>query len=206
VKICLLGATGRVGSIILENALTHDHFVQALVRNSHNVRSTHPNLKVVEGNALSDKDLAEVMNGSDAVVSALNTDGTTTLSESMPMIVKQMKNNGISRIITIGTAGILQARSNLRLYRFQSSESKRKTTKDAEEHLKAYMTLKNSGLAWTIVCPTYLPTGERTGIYRYEKDFLPQDPSSISVYDTADFAYLQLESQQFIGFRVGLTY
>ncbi|MDP4155316.1 MAG: NAD(P)H-binding protein [Bacillota bacterium] len=205
-NISLLGATGRVGSIILENALVNNHFVHILVRDKSKVRITHPNLKIVEGNALNEKALSEVITGSDAVISALNTDGTTTLSESMPMIIHQMKNNLISRIITIGTAGILQARSNPSLYRFQSAESKRKTTKDAEEHLKAYLQLKNSGLDWTVVCPTYLPTGERLGIYRYEKNFLPEDPSSISVYDTADFAFLQLENQQFIQSRVGLTY
>jgi putative NADH-flavin reductase len=206
VNISLLGATGRVGSIILENALVNNHFVHILVRDKSKVRITHPNLKIVEGNALNEKALSEVITGSDAVISALNTDGTTTLSESMPMIIHQMKNNLISRIITIGTAGILQARSNPSLYRFQSAESKRKTTKDAEEHLKAYLQLKNSGLDWTVVCPTYLPIGERLGIYRYEKNFLPEDPSSISVYDTADFAFLQLENQQFIQSRVGLTY
>lgn len=205
-NISLLGATGRVGSIILENALGNNHFVHILVRDKSKVRSTHPNLKIVEGNALNEKALSEVITGSDAVISALNTDGTTTLSESMPMIIHQMKNNVILRIITIGTAGILQARSNPSLYRFQSVESKRKTTKDAEEHLKAYLQLKNSGLDWTVVCPTYLPIGERVGIYRYEKNFLPEDPSSISVYDTADFAFLQLENQQFIQSRVGLTY
>jgi uncharacterized protein len=206
VKISLLGATGRVGSLILENALFNNHFVQILVRDKSKVSITHPNLKIVEGNVLNEKDLSEAINGSNAVISALNTDGTTTLSESMPMIIHHMKVNAISRIITIGTAGILQARSNPALYRFQSAESKRKTTKDAEEHLKAYLHLKSSGLDWTVVCPTYLPTGERMGTYRYEKNFLPEGPSSISVYDTADFTYLQLENQEFIGSRVGLTY
>lgn len=205
-NICLLGATGRVGSIILEHALFDNHTVHILVRNKYKVNNAHPNLQIVEGNVLNEKDLKQVIKGSDAVISALNTGGTTTLSGSMPLIINQMKDDGITRIITIGTAGILQARSNPELYRFQSSESKRKTTKDAEEHLKAYLYLKNSGLYWTVVCPTYLPIGERRGTYRYEKDFLPEDPSSISIYDTADFAYSQLESRQFIRTRVGLTY
>ena len=64
----------------------------------------------------------------------------------------------------------------------------------------------DSGLDWTVVCPTYLPIGERKGHYRYEKDFLPDNPSSISIYDTADFAFGQLFTNEFIGSRVGLTY
>ncbi|MEH7072457.1 NAD(P)-dependent oxidoreductase [Neobacillus drentensis] len=205
-NICLFGATGRVGTIILENALSKQHTVQVLVRDSQKLNIQSAGLLVNEGNVLNEKDIARTLTGADAVISALNTAGTTTLSESMPFIIKHMKEHGIQRIITIGTAGILKARSAPHLYRFQSSESKRKSTRDAEEHLRAYLLLKDSGLDWTVVCPTYLPIGERIGHYRYEKDFLPDHPSSISIYDTADFAFEQLFSNQFIGSRVGLTY
>jgi uncharacterized protein len=206
VNICLFGATGRVGTIILENALSDQHTVQALVRDPEKHNRQAAGLKVTAGNVLNETDLANSLTGSDVVISALNTDGTTTLSESMPLIIKHIKKQGIKRIITIGTAGILQARSAPHLYRFQSSESKRKSTRDAEEHLKAYLLLEESGLDWTVVCPTYLPVGKRIGKFRYEEDFLPDDPSSISIYDTGDFAYQQLFSKQFIGKRVGLTY
>lgn len=205
-NICLFGASGRVGTIILNNALSNNHFVQVLVRDLGKFPFRHSSLQINEGNVLNEMDVAKTMNGANAVISCLNTDGTTTLSDSMPLIIRQMKREGIHRIITIGTAGILQARVNPNLYRFQSSESKRKTTKDAEEHLKAFLLLKESGLEWTIVCPTYLPIGERIGMYRYEKNFLPEHSSSISIFDTGDFAYNQLESREFIRTRVGLTY
>ncbi|WP_066251878.1 NAD(P)-dependent oxidoreductase [Neobacillus drentensis] len=205
-NICLFGATGRVGSIILENALSQEHNVRVLVRDSRKLKHSADGLLVKEGNVLNEKDISSCISGSDVVISALNTDGTTTMSESMPFIIEHMKEHGIQRIISIGTAGILQARSAPYLYRFQSSESKRKSTRDAEEHLKAYLLLMDSGLDWTVVCPTYLPIGERKGHYRYEKDFLPDNPSSISIYDTADFAFGQLFTNEFIGSRVGLTY
>lgn len=205
-NICLFGATGRVGSVILENALSNHLSVQAVVRDSKKLNCNAPGLTVIEGNVQNEAVIAHSIKDTDVVISALNTDGRTALSDSMPFIIKQMRKNGVKRIITIGTAGILQARTAPHLYRFQSTESKRKSTKDAEEHLKAYLLLKDSGLDWTIVCPTYLPVGERIGDYRYEKDVLPENPSSISVYDTGDFAFKQLFSDEFIGARVGLTY
>ncbi|MDQ0198085.1 NAD(P)-dependent oxidoreductase [Neobacillus ginsengisoli] len=205
-NICLFGATGRVGSVILENLLAEHHSVKALVRNSSSLNPSESKLSILDGNILNESNIAATMFGTDAVISALNTDGTTTLSESMPLIIRNMKMQGIKRIITIGTAGILQARSEPHLYRFQSSESRRKTTRDAKEHLIAYLILKNSGLDWTIVCPTYLPVGERMGNYRFSKDFLPENPSSISIFDTGDFAYQQLFSDEFIESRVGLSY
>lgn len=205
-NICLLGATGRVGSIILEHALSDHHLVRTLARDRTKLKHQDKNLTVIEGNVLNERNLADCMKGTDVMISALNTDGSSTLSESMPFIIQNMRKEKIRRIITIGTAGILQARSAPHLYRFQSSESKRKSTRDAEEHLKAYLLLKDSGLDWTIVCPTYLPIGERVGVYRFEKDFLPDHPTSISIYDTADFAYQQLFSTDFLHLRVGLTY
>ncbi|WML43271.1 NAD(P)H-binding protein [Neobacillus sp. PS3-40] len=205
-NICLLGASGRVGSVVLERALSNNYNVHALVRDTTKLLTKSQTLTIFEGNSLHEKDVAAVMKGTDVVICALNTEGTTTLSESMPIIIREMGNLGIKRIISIGTAGILQARTDSSLYRFQSSESRRKSTKDAEEHLKAYLKLKDSGLDWTIVCPTYLPLGERVGSYRYEANFLPENPSSISVFDTADFAFQQLFTDQFIRLRVGITY
>lgn len=117
-----------------------------------------------------------------------------------------MKKEGVSRIISVGTAGILQSRTEPDLLRYQSSESKRKLTRAAEDHHKAYTLLKESGLDWTIVCPTYLPDGEITGTYRVEKDFLPVDGSKISTGDTAHFTFSLIREPRFSESRVGIAY
>ena len=100
-----------------------------------------------------------------------------------------MAHYNLEKIITIVTAGILNSRVEPELYRFQSSESKRKTTTAAKDHLAAYLLLEESDLDWTVVCPTYLPDGGEKGGYRTEIDFLPQNSKEISVGDTASFAY-----------------
>lgn len=205
-NLLILGGTGRVGSNLVENALQDDHYVTVLVRTPEKIQIQHNNLTVVQGNVLSKEDIEQVMHGADVVISALNTDGGTTLTDSMPLIIDAMKKEGIKRIITIGTAGILQSRVSPELLRYQSSESKRKLTRAAEEHHKVYELLQQSGLDWTIVCPTYLPDGERLGNYRTERDFLPVEGSQISVPDTADFAYSLLQSGDFIKTRVGIAY
>ena len=117
-----------------------------------------------------------------------------------------MKANGIRRIITIGTAGILNSRLNPGSLRFQGGDSNRKLTFAAEEHAAAFRLLEKTNLDWTIVCPTYLPDGKAYGNYRIEKDFLPEGGKQITVGDTAEFAYGQLENPEFIGSRVGIAY
>ncbi|WP_338539533.1 NAD(P)-dependent oxidoreductase [Paenibacillus tundrae] len=205
-RILILGATGRVGSHIVELALKDRHHVTALVRNLDKLQVEDRNLTVVVGNALNQENLAHAIKGADVVISALNTDGTTTLSESMPLLIESMYNEGIQRIITIGTAGILQSRISPELLRYQSSESKRKSTRAAEEHHRVYTLLQQSTLDWTIVCPTYLPDGERIGKYRVERDVLPEGGVEISVMDTAEFAYKQIKDQSYIRSRVGISY
>ncbi|MCP8616049.1 NAD(P)-dependent oxidoreductase [Salirhabdus salicampi] len=205
-NILILGATGRVGSQIVTYALHNRHHVTVLVRTPEKIQINSENLTIIQGNVLSKNDIVRAMHGIDVVISALNTDGTTTLSESMPLIIKTMENEGIQRIITIGTAGILQSRTTPTVLRYQSSESKRKSTRAAEEHHKVYDMLRQSTLDWTIVCPTYLPEGEREGQYRIERNFLPEGGMKISVPDTAEFTYRQIESSDYVQSRVGIAY
>ncbi|KZE63808.1 hypothetical protein AWM68_11880 [Fictibacillus phosphorivorans] len=206
-KLCILGATGRVGSKVAELAATDEIAVRALVRNPAKLTGNLlEKIHIVEGNALIQEHIEKAMAGCDIVISTLSTDGESVLSESMPLVIEAMKKEGISRIITIGTAGILQSRTEPHLLRYQSSESKRKLTRAAEDHHKAFHELQESGLNWTIVCPTYLPDGEATGTYRVEKDFLPEDGNRISTGDTAHFTYSLIKMPDFFQSRVGIAY
>ncbi|MCM3720100.1 NAD(P)-dependent oxidoreductase [Fictibacillus phosphorivorans] len=206
-KLLLLGATGRVGQKIAERSIQDGVNVHILLRNPEKLPS-HLVEKVTftHGNVLNKDDIEEAISGSDMVVSALSTDGENVLSESMPLIIDAMKKERISRIISVGTAGILQSRTEPELLRYQSSESKRKLTRAAEDHHKAYLHLKESNLDWTIVCPTYLPDGDTTGTYRVEKDFLPEDGKSISTGDTAHFTFSLIKEPRFSKYRVGIAY
>ncbi|MFC5589600.1 NAD(P)-dependent oxidoreductase [Sporosarcina soli] len=205
-KILVLGATGRVGSRVVAHALRDGHHVTAFVRNPEKMTRQDKNLQIVQGNVLNKQDIERAMSGMDLVISALNTDQTTTLSESMPLILEEMEKENIKRIITVGTAGILQSRTTPDVLRYQSTESKRQLTRAAEEHHKAYEILNQSDCDWTIVCPTYLPDGEFTGNYRVERNFLPEGGAVISVEDTAAFTYQQSTNKEFLKARVGIAY
>jgi len=204
--ILVLGGTGRVGSHIVALALKDQHYVTVLVRDPEKIHAHDKNLTIIQGDALNQEDMVRAIHGADVVISALNTDGTHTLSESMPLIIEAMHNEGIKRIITIGTAGILQSRLFPNVLRYQSSESKRKSTRAAEEHHRVFLLLNDSNLDWTIVCPTYLPVGELLGKYRAERDVLPEGGAQISVMDTAEFTYNQIKDSSYIKSRVGISY
>ncbi|RLQ90786.1 SDR family oxidoreductase [Planomicrobium sp. Y74] len=203
-KLAIFGATGRVGSEILKRALGEGYQVTALQRSPK--LDKHPNLETVFGNVREGKDIERTIAGADAVFSALGTDKTTTLTDALPFIIESMERHGIKRIITIGTAGILNSRLEEGELRYQGGDSNRKMTFAAEEHEKAFRLLEKSNLEWTIVCPTYLPDGEAKGGYRVEKDFLPEGGKEISTGDTGEFAYQQLEDSTYVRSRVGIAY
>lgn len=203
-EIAVFGGTGRVGNGVVQQALRDGHDVKVLVRSPK--LEEMPNLEMIVGDAKHAGDVEWTVAGADAVVVALGTDRTTTLSEAMPLIIAAMKKEGIQRIVTIGTAGILDSRLTPGVLRFQGGDSNRKLTFAAEEHEKVFRLLEETDLDWTIVCPTYLPDGEARGGYRTEKDLLPLEGKEITVGDTAEFAYRQLGNPKFSRCRVGIAY
>ncbi|MCA0989839.1 NAD(P)-dependent oxidoreductase [Pseudalkalibacillus hwajinpoensis] len=204
-NVFILGATGRVGSKVLLQAVRDHHNVSVLVRSPEKL-SIKEGITIVEGDVLNEDDVMKASEGADVIISALGTDKTTTLSDSTPILLSVMKKQGIKRIITVGTAGILNSRTDPGVYRFESSESKRKTTRAAKEHLAVYEMLNRSQVEWTIICPTYLPEGDARGSYRVEDDYLPEDGKEISTGDTANFVYQELLEKKHLLKRVGIAY
>ncbi|TYS07516.1 SDR family oxidoreductase [Bacillus subtilis] len=205
-KIALFGASGRVGQAFLKQAAADEQFdIYALVR-SHHAELPLSKDRIIIGNARRREDVKKVMKDAEIAISCLGTDGDDTLSIAMAHIIAIMREKHIKRLITIGTAGILDSRYELGKYRYETNESKRKLTRAAKEHAKVYEMLKESSLDWTIICPTYLPDGAVTGDYRVERNVLPEGGTSITVGDTADFLSHELITGEYAGYRAGLAY
>jgi putative NADH-flavin reductase len=70
-KIALIGATGFVGSAILKEALDRGHEVTAIVRHPEKL-TTHPKLRAEKGDVYHENEVARLVAGHDAVISAFN--------------------------------------------------------------------------------------------------------------------------------------
>ncbi|SDJ42490.1 NAD(P)-dependent oxidoreductase [Salimicrobium halophilum] len=203
--IAILGATGRVGSAVA-NALAKEHNVTALVRNMDKAHQMlDSDISLIEGDVLDEQSLTQALVNKDVVFSGLSTDKTTTLSESIPEVIRIMKENGVPRIITIGTAGILNSRTEEGKLRYETNESKRRLTFAAEEHEKVFRTLAEEDREWIILCPTYLPDEQTQGPLREEIDYLPEEGKKAPVQDVADIAIREILSPSYKNVRVGLA-
>lgn len=110
-KVAVIGATGFVGSHIVNELATRNHEVTAISRNT-NENQLPENVKSVTADVTNTAQLAEVLKGNDVVISSYNAGWTNpnlyndflTGSESIQQAVKDA---GIKRLIIVGGAGSL---------------------------------------------------------------------------------------------------
>ena len=70
-KLFVIGATGRTGREIVEQALARDHGVTAFVRSLGTITLRNERLTVLKGNATDENELSKAMQNHDAVLSTL---------------------------------------------------------------------------------------------------------------------------------------
>jgi putative NADH-flavin reductase len=124
-RILLLGATGRTGRYILQQALQRGHYVHVLVRDRQKIKTTHERLIVFEGTPADSDALSKAMRSCDAVISALNISRHTDwpwsalrtprdfLSTVMRLIIERMQVLGISRFIFTSAWGVAETKKDI---------------------------------------------------------------------------------------------
>ena len=70
-NVVVFGPTGSTGRLVLEFALSAGHFVTAFARDPKRMSFTHPNLRIVKGDAMDAASVASAVQGTDAVICAL---------------------------------------------------------------------------------------------------------------------------------------
>lgn len=114
-KIAIIGATGFLGTHLVNEFTNRDHEVTAISRSEK--ESTKENLKYIALDVLNIQELSEALRGNDAVVSAFNPGWTnpniyTDFLAGAKAIQEAVKLSGVKRLITIGGAGSLYINGN----------------------------------------------------------------------------------------------
>jgi putative NADH-flavin reductase len=107
-RVLVLGATGRVGKLIVEQALARGHAVTALLRDPRKVGDLAGRLLAIEGDALDRNAVERSVEGQDAVIYALgagNVRQTNLFSASTQILVNAMERHRIRRLIAITGVG-----------------------------------------------------------------------------------------------------
>lgn len=105
-KLLVLGATGQVGGALVRQALERGCEVTALVRSPRQMKVTDPKLAVVEGNALDQRALADVLAGKDAVFSTLghkDLKPSDIVTVGARALIASMSRTGVKRLVIISS-------------------------------------------------------------------------------------------------------
>ena len=201
-RLAVLGATGRTGRPLVEQALAAGHSVTALARTPSKLGTEHPALTVVQGDAARREDVARVVEGADAVLLTLGhtkTSSRDVLAKAAENVVAAMKTHGVRRVVTETGAGVEDPRDPPglapRLVRGVMRLVAGDLLEDSERHVR---TFRESGLDWTAVRAPRLTEGPRTG--DYQTGYFAMGPGeSVSRADVADYMLRLASSQEEAG-------
>lgn len=199
-NVLVLGATGSVGRLVVEEAVTRGHSVTVLVRHPERLGALPNRVRAAEGDALDAGAVSPAVAGQDAVVYVLGAGSvrqTTLFSESTKILLKAMTDQRVRRLICVtgvgagetkGHGGFLYDRILYPLFTKGIYADK-----DVQEEL-----IRQSGLDWTIVQPapfrTRTPPGPLRAVTNVERVTL----TKISRLEVARFLLDELEQNRYV--------
>lgn len=206
--IVIYGATGDVGSHVVDEALRRGHRVTAVSRDPAQVELRHPKLSVVKGDLLDKPGVAETVAGKDVVI--LSVRGVIGKSgapesalqfiaaETLVDVLSRLGENA-ARLIHVGGSGSLEVEPGVL---FAAKLPKILLPRKLEiEILGQILVLeffsKVDDVDWTYVTPPKnFTNGPRTGVFRIGGDRALEDSRGRTRVSRADFAVALIDEAE----------
>ncbi len=214
-KLLLLGATGRTGKRVLEEALSRGYEIHCLSRNADRIKP-QSGLTVFEGDPSNASDLEKVISGCDAVINALNISRTsdfpwaklrtpeTYLSDVMSALIPLAEANATKRIIICSAWGTAETKKDLPKW-FKWIIDNSNVGAAYRDHERQEAILSASGMDWTVVRPVGLTNSKKPqGIKEtFEND--PRPGLTVSRQAVAQFLVDCLQRADLIQTKVTIS-
>lgn len=218
--IVIYGASGNIGSDIVNEALARGHRVIGVSRTPASLGTRNPRFSVVAGDASNLDSMLGTIRGADAVVLSVRGYGPNNFpEESLDYVAaktfiaaSRRFGNEAPRVIQLGGGSTLYTRGVLGL-------DARPATEGTSQHglvwghwlaLQSYRA--TTSVKWTVICPSggYDADGPRVGEFRLGTDEVLVDgngrPGGISHRDLAVAVVDEIERPQFIRRRMTVGY
>jgi len=204
-KIGVIGASGKAGNLILNEAIERGHTVTAIVRDAGKVRNQSVSVLEKDIFALKAEDLRDF----DILVNAFNAPSGEEHQhvEAGRVLIEALKGAPSTRLIVVGGAGSLFVDEAKTVRNFDTPdfpEDYLATAKNMGQNLEE---LKNSnGIQWTYISPAafFDDEGKRTGTYQKGGEQLLFNSKGESYISYADYAIAvldEIENPQHINAR-----
>jgi putative NADH-flavin reductase len=206
-KLIIFGATGTIGSELVDQALAEGHQVTAFARKPSALKKEHRDLCCRAGDVLDSAAVADAVRGHDAALIALGA-GRKGIVRSVGTrhVVAAMQRHAVRRLVCQTTLGAGDSRAALNFFwkRIMFGLLLRDAYADHEAQ-EAFVT--QSDLDWVIVRPAAFTDGPATGVYKH--GFPPTEKNlklKVSRADVADFMLRQLSGDTYLRRSASLSY
>lgn len=194
-KVAVLGASGWIGSQIVEEAVTRGHQVIALVRNPSAIE--RQDVEVRQLDVLAEQDFAQALQGVDTVIASIGgraAGNHDMVERSAAKLLEQLPNVGVKRLLWVGGAGSLEVAPGVQLVTVPDFPAEYKDEALAQSQALQLFRNSDSPLNWTFVSPAAeIFPGEKMGQFRVGGDQLLTDAQGHSKISVADFASAMLD-------------
>lgn len=206
-KLVVLGATGATGLEIVRRATQRGHSVTAFVRAPDRLAALKNQITIQEGDLLDCRELARVIEGHHAVISAfgprlpLSKADAHLLQQFATALTTAMEKTAVRRVVVESVAflfkdSIIPPAYLLGRLLFPAIVADSAAMESVFE---------KSALAWTMVRPPQLTNKPYTGRYRMRENHLPLFGFKVSRADVADCMINLVENDKSIRKVVGLS-
>ncbi|MCM3340899.1 NAD(P)-dependent oxidoreductase [Paenibacillus sp. MER TA 81-3] len=208
-KIGVIGASGKAGSLIVKEAVDRGHEVTAIVRDASKMKDS--SVSVIEKDVFSLT--PDDVKGFDVVVNAFGAPhGQEHLHvEAGRALIKALQGASDTRLLVVGGAGSLFVDEAKTTRLIDTPEFPQEYAATASNQGKNLQDLQqSSGIKWTFISPAafFDPAGKRTGSYQKGNDNLMVNAKGNSYVSYADYAIAvldEIEQPQHINERFTLV-
>ena len=198
-KLLVLGATGRTGKWVLEEALQAGYIVHALVRAPQNVkRSHHPRLQLFTGSALDKTSVENAFKGCESIISVLNISRANDfpwsplrtppnlLSLTIQNLLATPSIVACKRIVICSAWGVAETKKDIPFW-FRWLINSSNIGHAYRDHERQEALLMSGAIPWTIVRPVGLTNGPLSTTIQESYDNFPKPNLVISRKSVANY-------------------
>ena len=207
-KILIIGATGRTGRLIVEEALKQGYDLNVLVRDKNKISFSSKSIKVYQGTPTCRADLAAAMQGCDLIISALGivraSDAPWSklitppnfISESIKNAIAEADQQNLKRLITVSAWGVGDTKKEIPFWLRWLINYTNLRPVYAEHELEEKL-LANSNLNWTAVRPVALNDSKKIKTLQVSFNNFPKPSLQIGRQSVAKFMVDIVKSDQY---------
>jgi putative NADH-flavin reductase len=186
-NIVLIGATGAIGSRVLDEALARGHTVTAITRDPRKL-TQRAGMTVRKASTTDLPGTVEALKGHDAVIVSVKWN-----ENDVARVLQAVRLSGVKRcLFVVGAGSLLRQDGRTHLEHMAAKGVQPPTSKPASLALEAIQ--KVTDLDWTAISPAAsIKPGTRTGKFRLGRDKLIEDDKGVSLISREDFAVAILD-------------